>query len=176
MEELFYDPLHNKFPKYTGKLLPASDPVLCAPCFEYRNLFDEDGYYLSAIIYEMYRILENEGGVGLAANQIGIPLKVVVTIINKKYTSYTNPMIVGHEVGGPDNGMEDGAEGCLSLPNEHYMVKRYKHTCFSHIEYDQNGEEKPLYSHVYGLESRCIQHEIDHLNGILISRRGVKLT
>jgi peptide deformylase len=123
----------------------------------------------------MFRILEDEKGVGLAANQIGIPLKICVTIIDGVYNSYINPSIVGHDVGGPDHGVEDGIEGCLSLPDELYMVKRFKHTCFSYTSYTNDYKEKTEFHHVYGLESRCIQHEIDHLNGILISHKGVKV-
>lgn len=104
-----------------------------------------------------------EKGVGLSANQIGKSLRLfVVTMpIGREYyvNVYINPEII--ELSGKDTAKE---EGCLSLPNFYAKIKRQENVL---IEYQDElgGEQKMKAS---GLLARIIQHEMDHLNGILI--------
>lgn len=91
-------------------------------------------------------------GVGLAAIQIGVPLRFAWYRYNNKDGILLNPKIIK---GWGESIME---EGCLSIPNKHTPVKR-----FVTIEYESNGKKKVA----NGFLARIIQHEIDHFDGIL---------
>ncbi len=97
------------------------------------------------------------GGTGLAAIQIGIPLRFAwFTFQGKEYT-LVNPEITEM------HGEELQAEGCLSIPGKRVMVCRAYD-----IRYTSNGKPK----RANGLMARIIQHEVDHMNGILITDKG----
>jgi len=97
------------------------------------------------------------GGTGLAAIQIGIPLRFAwFTFQGKEYT-LVNPEIT-EAFGG-----ETQAEGCLSIPGKRVMVCRAYD-----IRYTSNGKPK----RANGLMARIIQHEVDHMNGVLITDKG----
>ena len=116
------------------------------------------------IAKKMMQIMLKAPGVGLAANQIGI-LKQIVTIFfvdqeTKKETQYTlfNPNIISYSQ--EKIIME---EGCLSLPEQFAEIERPKNI---EVEYlDENN--KLIKKEVNGVESRILQHEIDHLSGKL---------
>ena len=107
---------------------------------------------------KLFKVLsEHEGGVGLAANQIGISKRVcVVHVPNRKPLWFMNPRYRG--------GFEfiEFDEGCLSFPNQIVTTSRYK----SIIVFADNLEKEMMFTaEDYPLECVCIQHEIDHLNG-----------
>ena len=97
-------------------------------------------------------------GIGLAAPQIGIPSQIVVVDLGEGLNILINPKIVEGE------GESVLEEGCLSLPNIEVLVKR-KDKVFIRA-WDLNGKEVNL--ELIGFPGRVYQHEIDHLNGILI--------
>lgn len=97
-------------------------------------------------------------GAGLAAIQIGMPLRFAWFFYEGKEGVLLNPVIVNHW------GEEIAKEGCLSIPNKWVEVKR----AFE-IEYLTNGKTK----RARGFLARLIQHEIDHMNGILITDKRV---
>jgi peptide deformylase len=111
-------------------------------------------------------------GVGLAAPQIGINLRVVIFEVsrNPRYpdaetvpqTVLINPVLT------PQSDVtEDGWEGCLSLPGMRGLVPRY-----SHLRYQGRDEYGAIIDHtVSGFHARVVQHECDHLNGILYPMR-----
>jgi peptide deformylase len=110
------------------------------------------------LIDDMLRIMRRANGVGLAAPQIGILQRVIVIAPEgMRPTALINPRIVKAE------GEQVGQEGCLSIPGLYGDVKRYQYV---EVEaYDRKGREM-----VYELEdmpARVVQHEIDHLDGIL---------
>jgi peptide deformylase len=115
---------------------------------------------IKKLINEMKKIMLQNNGVGLAANQIGVNLSIFVAYDYEKEQFYTfiNPNII--KFLGQEKIMD---EGCLSIPNKWGQVKRYEGVI---IEYeDLFGKKKKL--RAKGLLAQIIQHEIDHLNGIL---------
>ena len=114
------------------------------------------------LINDMCETMYNAPGIGLAAVQIGIPLRVVVVDISKgeekKPHFFVNPNIVWRS-----DKTSTYEEGCLSIPNQFAEIERPE-SC--RVEYlDLNNQIKEI--EVSGLLSTCIQHEIDHLNGVL---------
>ena len=117
---------------------------------------------IKILINDMFETMYNAPGVGLAAVQIGIPLRVVVIDISKedekKPHFFINPNIVWRS-----DKTSTYEEGCLSIPNQFAEIERPE-SC--KVEYlDLNNKKKEIVAS--GLLSTCIQHEIDHLNGVL---------
>lgn len=111
----------------------------------------------------MLDILKKEGGIGLSANQVGLPFNMCVIDIEAN-----NPMILlNPRVIKTSTDKKPSKEGCLSLPGAIVTVQRYKEVT---VEYeDVTGETKEEIA--TGLLSSCLQHEIDHLNGVLMINR-----
>ncbi|MDA5107114.1 peptide deformylase [Brevibacillus thermoruber] len=102
-------------------------------------------------------IYADEGRAGLSAIQIGIPKRLVVMDCGTGLVELINPYIVERK------GEETGTEGCLSIPGVVGRVKRASYVKVKTL--NRAGEEVVLEAD--GYLARCIQHEIDHLNGIL---------
>jgi len=102
-------------------------------------------------------LMDSEYGAGLAAPQIGMLRRVIVMNIDDTYYELINPEIV------ETSGEQVGYEGCLSLPRYIGIVKRYNEVKITTMNRD--GETVELKAS--GFLARCIQHEIDHLNGVL---------
>jgi peptide deformylase len=127
---------------------------------------------LEALLQDMHDTMEALDGAGLAAPQIGVGLQVVIFGVKRNpryphaeevpYTVLMNPVVT------PLTGnMEQGWEGCLSVPGMRGMVPR-----FARIRYqgsDQYGN--PIDRTVEGFHARVVQHECDHLQGILYPMR-----
>lgn len=108
------------------------------------------------IINEMFRIMYESGGCGLAGVQIGVMQRLFVMDINGKKYVMINPEILEKS---SDCSLDE--EGCLSLPGISAEVKRAKKVTVKYTDVD--GKEKKLKA--TGLLSVCIQHEYDHLDG-----------
>ena len=120
---------------------------------------DEERRLMDDMLETMYAA----NGIGLAAIQIGIPKRIIVMDIckeeNKKEPRYfVNPIIKNKDI-----LKSTYEEGCLSVPNQFAEVDRPKKCDIEYLDY--NGEKKILKAE--GLLATCIQHEIDHLEGIL---------
>ena len=111
---------------------------------------------------DMLETMYHANGIGLAAIQIGVPKRIIVMDIAKK--DEKNPMyFVNPIIKNKNKDLSTYEEGCLSVPNQFAEVDRPA-TC--EIEYlDYNGDKKLLKAN--GLLATCIQHEMDHLEGIL---------
>lgn len=111
----------------------------------------------------MVEILKKKGGVGLSANQVGLPINMCVIAVNVNDIKFMlNPRIIKSS-----KKMEKSPEGCLSLPGCEAVVNR--HTNIT-VEYETiEGTTESL--EAVGFLSFVIQHEIDHLNGILMINR-----
>ena len=118
------------------------------------------------LVKEMKKIMIQHNGVGLAANQIGKNLSIFVAYDNKKFYTFINPQIV--KFFGKEKIME---EGCLSIPNVWGQIKRYEGVVVSYQ--DLFGKNKKL--RTKGLLAQIIQHEIDHLNGVLFIDKAVEV-
>jgi len=111
---------------------------------------------------EMVRIMVAYKGIGLAAPQIGISQRLITVMVNSRLYQVVNPLITWQ------NGEESDVEGCLSIPNEYYEVNRAKEIVLQGL----NPEGKEICVLVSDLLARVFQHEIDHLDGILINSKG----
>ena len=111
---------------------------------------------------DMLETMYAANGIGLAAIQIGIPKRIIVMDISKD--GKKNPMyFVNPKINNKDKEKTTYEEGCLSVPDYFAEVDRPK---YCEVEYlDYNGESKVLKAD--GLLATCIQHEMDHLEGIL---------
>tara|TARA_Y100001935_G_C17235468_1_gene472767 strand:- start:201 stop:725 length:525 start_codon:yes stop_codon:yes gene_type:complete len=112
---------------------------------------------------DMLETMYHANGIGLAAIQIGIPKRIIVMDISKNNEN-KNPMyFVNPLIKNKNKDLSTYEEGCLSVPNQFAEVDRPS-TC--EVEYlDYYGEKKILKAE--GLFATCIQHEMDHLEGIL---------
>jgi len=123
---------------------------------------------LDKLIDDMIETMYAAPGVGLAANQVGVSKQVVVIDVgvrDEKSPLFVliNPEIVNLE------GEVEAEEGCLSVPDYTTVLKRAMKVCVKGL--DRNG--KPVEIEAEGLLARALQHEIDHLNGILfVDRMG----
>ena len=112
---------------------------------------------------DMLETMYHANGIGLAAIQIGVPKRIIVMDISKKEEK-KNPMyFVNPVIKTKNKNLSTYEEGCLSVPDQFAEVERPS-TC--EIEYlDYNGEKRFIKAN--GLLATCIQHEMDHLEGIL---------
>ena len=127
---------------------------------------------LHALIQDMQDTMEAMDGAGIAAPQIGVSLLVAIFGVGKNprypdaeqvpYTVLINPVLT--PIG---EAMEDGWEGCLSVPGMRGVVPRYARLHYA--GFDQYG--KPIDRMVSGFHARVVQHEYDHLDGILYPMR-----
>jgi len=113
---------------------------------------------LQELIKNMVPTMLEEDGVGLAAPQIGKNIRLVVVNTKNGPEHFINPKITKKSI-----LKEWGEEGCLSVPNTFGLVKRHKKVSCEY--FNIKGEKKKI--EASGLMARIIQHEIDHLDGIL---------
>ena len=131
-----------------------------------------DTLQLHEMVQDMHHTMEALDGAGLAAPQIGIGLQVVIFGVkrNPRYPDaeevpYT--VLINPKIAPLDQEMEEGWEGCLSVPGMRGLVPRYQHLRYQ--GYDQYG--KIIERSVSGFHARVVQHECDHLQGILYPMR-----
>jgi len=105
-------------------------------------------------------------GVGIAAPQVGSPLRVFIAVDGKTPHVVINPVVTGKSW-----RMEDGEEGCLSVPGKYGIVRRYR--TFKIKCLDRNGEK--VVHEPTGFFARVLQHELDHLDGVLFVDRAKKM-
>jgi len=151
------------------RVLKMGDPLLYRRA-EPVAAFDTPA--LHALIADMFDTMAAMNGAGLAAPQIGVSMRVVIFEVqsNPRYpeaepvprTILINPVLqpIGDE-------MEDGWEGCLSVPGLRGLVSRYRQLRYT--GYDPAGN--PIDRTVSGFHARVVQHECDHLDGILYPMR-----
>jgi len=118
------------------------------------------------IAEEMLKTMYSAPGIGLAATQVGIPLRIIVIDITPPEQK-KNPLVLLNPVILKTEGTTKFEEGCLSFPGVFEEVERASKVWFS--GYDLNWEE--VYGTAEGLLARALQHEIDHLDGILFIDR-----
>jgi peptide deformylase len=136
------------------------DPVLRASALPVER-FDEE---LARETERMGVLMHDALGVGLAATQIGILHRVLVY---RAYTDDPLTVLVNPELEWASDELEIAEEGCLSLPGVHVEVER--HAAVRVRAKDERGRD--LCVEAEGLDARIIQHEMDHLDGVLILDR-----
>jgi peptide deformylase len=134
------------------------DPILKTEADPVRD-FDKQ---LRNLVRDLTETLDDAQGAGLAAPQIGVGLRVFVYAVGSERGHLVNP-----EIDFPDDAEQDGEEGCLSFPGIYYDVKRRLNTVAR--GFTDRGD--PV--QVVGTEvlARCLQHETDHLDGVLFIDR-----
>ena len=135
------------------KILTDKEPALHKTCKEVVN-FDNK---LHKLLDDMHETLEDSGGVGLAAPQVGILRRVVLVDNGEEVLQLINPTLV------ETDGEQVGPEGCLSVPGKYGLVKRPYYAKVRAQDrngnwFEADGEE---------LTARCFCHELDHLDGII---------
>jgi peptide deformylase len=136
------------------------DPVLREVCREVEAVDEEIRSLVDDLIETMYE----QDGIGLAAPQIGIPLRVFVYDVRDEDVEpgvLVNPRIVDA------TGTQREVEGCLSIPGLEEVVERMERVVIEGL--DRDGA--PVRLEAEGLLSRCLQHENDHLDGVLFIDR-----
>ncbi len=119
-----------------------------------------DKAQVKSLIHLMWSVMYENKGIGLAAPQIGDSVRVIVVDANGFKQEIINPVIVKRY-----GGKHRAREGCLSYPGASVLVVRDKQIIVEGFDQDW----KPIRRKLKGLAARCVQHEVDHLDGITIA-------
>ena len=134
-------------------VVQKEDPVLRQKCEEIKSFNKE----LWQLLDDMKDTVRAENGAGLAAPQIGLPLRVVVIDVQEGFFEFINPVIVSQK------GEQVGPEGCLSVKGVQGTVRRPDKV---KAEYrDRKGKKHKITAD--GFFARAVCHELDHLDGVL---------
>jgi peptide deformylase len=131
-------------------LRTAADPVVD---------FDKE---LRQLVKDLVETMQDEGGAGLAAPQLGVGLRVFTFDVDEVVGHIINPVL-----SFPDEEEQDGPEGCLSIPGIYVDTKRRQNVVAT--GFNEHGDPITLVG--TGLMARCVQHETDHLDGVLFLDR-----
>jgi peptide deformylase len=138
-------------------LLP--DPVLRQKSEPVERI-DSD---VDRLVADMLETMYDAPGIGLAAIQIGIPRRLLVIDVSKE-DEERNPLVfINPEIVATSDARSTYEEGCLSIPDYYAEVERPASATVRHL--DREGKERT--TEAEGLLATCLQHEIDHLNGVL---------
>ncbi len=151
------------------EVLRMGDPRLLAPA---RPVERFDTPELHALVQDLIDTMRALNGAGIAAPQIGVGLQVVIFEVTKnpRYPGVEEvpfTVLVNPEITPVDETLEEGWEGCLSVPGMRGLVPRYRSVRYQ--GYDARGG--PIDRTVSGFHARVVQHECDHLRGILYPMR-----
>ena len=141
------------------KILSIPDPLLRKVSEPVLKVDTEVKKLMDDMLETMYAA----PGIGLAAVQIGILKRAIVIDLSKEDEKKNPLFLVNPEITFKSKELTTYEEGCLSIPNQFAEVKRPSECKINFLDY--NGKKDELYAQ--GLLATCIQHEIDHLNGIL---------
>ena len=148
------------------KIVTVPNPILKRKIKPFKRENFQNQKELKELIGEMKETMLANNGLGLSANQVGIDKSFFVAIWNDKFYSFFNPKIV-------KNSKEEtlSEEGCLSIPGVYALVPRFKNITIE----AQKISGKGIKLKVYGMLAIIFQHEIDHLNGILITDKAKEI-
>jgi peptide deformylase len=134
------------------------DPVLRSPADPVVD-FDKE---LRQLIEDLTETMHEQSGAGLAAPQIGVGLRVFAFEVEDVVGHLVNPVLEF-----PDEEDQEGPEGCLSIPGLYFDTKRRQNVVAKGL----NSYGDPVQLVGSGLLARCVQHETDHLDGVLFVDR-----
>jgi peptide deformylase len=131
-----------------------------------------DAPELAELLQDMRDTMAHLNGAGLAAPQIGVLLRVVIFGVkgNPRYPDVgevPDTVLINPTLTALSNELEEGWEGCLSVPGMRGVVPRYRRLRYS--GFDEKGQ--PFERDVEGFHARVVQHECDHLDGVLYPMR-----
>lgn len=142
-------------------VVQIGDEVLRQKCAEVKK-FDSD---LGRLMDDLRQTVRAENGAGLAAPQIGVPLRAVVVDVEEGVFEMVNPVILSKK------GEQTGAEGCLSVKGKQGIVTRPEKVKV--VYRDRYGRKHKLTAE--GFCARAVCHELDHLDGILYIDKAVNV-
>ncbi|WP_426207838.1 peptide deformylase [Massilia sp. TWP1-3-3] len=151
------------------EILKMGDPRLLRVAEPVRDFNTPE---LDALIADMFDTMHHANGAGLAAPQIGVNLQLVIYGFkqNERYPdapSVPETVLINPVLTALSERKEDDFEGCLSVPGLRASVPRFTHLRYEGV--DQHN--KPISRDVTGFHARVVQHEVDHLLGILYPMR-----
>jgi len=152
------------------RVLRMGDPALLRVSEPVREI---EGPQLRELLVDMRETMAALDGAGLAAPQIGVPLRVVIFGTGEQNPRYPDAevvpptVLINPQIELLSEQIEDGWEGCLSVPGMRGLVPRYLHIRYRGV--DEHGHN--LDRRVSGFHARVVQHEVDHLDGILYPMR-----
>jgi peptide deformylase len=152
------------------KLIEEASKVLRTPPpeFDFENPPEDP----KEIAKNLSEAMDKFGGLGLSANQVGLPYRLfIMKTMHEGDKEPENVAYFNPELTRVSQETELLKEGCLSFPDIFLMIKRSKTIEFKYQDVD--GKEQTAV--LEGVGARCVQHEIDHLNGILFLQRASKL-
>lgn len=141
------------------QIVKYPDPVLLKKAARVERVTPE----IYAFTEGMVETMREDNGVGLAAPQVGVSLRIIVVEVDEKVHALINPQIITRE------GSETTVEGCLSLPRLYGDVERAERVTVT----GTNARGKKVTLSGEGLWARAMQHEIDHLDGVLFIDRVI---
>ena len=141
------------------KIVIEPDPILRKKSETLEKVDDE----LRELLDDMLETMYAAPGIGLAAVQVGILKRLIVIDISKDKEKKSPLFLINPEIISRSKKTSIYEEGCLSLPGHFAEIERPAECQIKFIDY--NGKEKELKAN--GLLATCIQHEVDHLNGVL---------
>jgi peptide deformylase len=118
---------------------------------------------VKALVADMFETMYDAPGIGLAAIQVGVPRRVVTMDLSKKEEAQQPQVFINPEILWRSDEKATYEEGCLSIPEFYEEVERPAQVRVKYL--DLEGREQEL--EASGLLATCLQHEVDHLNGIL---------
>jgi peptide deformylase len=150
------------------KIARMGHPVLLARA---ADVADPTAPDIVRLLQNMAETLEDAGGVGLAAPQVFTPLRLFIYEVPATRTDDEEAVplsaVINPVITPLDDGVELGWEGCLSIPGLRAAVPRYKTIRLTGLDADGAAIDKTI----SGFHARVVQHETDHLNGILYPMR-----
>ena len=144
----------------------AVRPILVIPDARLRAVADpiiEVDDEIKTLAKDMLDTMYDAPGIGLAAIQIGVPQRLLLIDLSKEGEEKKPLFFANPEIIWSSEAQSDYEEGCLSSPEYYDMVTRPSEIKLRYL--DRQGEAKEI--HASGLLATCLQHEIDHLNGVL---------
>ena len=141
------------------KIVIEPDPILREKSATLEKVDDE----IRALLDDMLETMYAAPGIGLAAVQVGILKRLIVIDVSREKEKKNPLFLVNPEIIFKSNDTSVYEEGCLSLPGHFAEIERPAECQVRYIDY--NGKKKEMRAN--GLLATCIQHEVDHLNGIL---------
>jgi peptide deformylase len=118
---------------------------------------------IRTLVADMFETMYEAPGIGLAAIQVGVPSRVVVMDLSKRDTTAEPKVFINPEITWSSEEKSPYEEGCLSIPEIHEDVERPARVKVKYLDLDGNSHQEDA----EGLFATCIQHEVDHLNGVL---------
>ena len=142
-------------------MIVTEDKILRQMSKEFTGTNEE----LKETVELMDKMMEKYNGIGISAIQVGVPIRVFLA--GKPSELFINPRIVEKS-----SIMKQDSEGCLSCPDVQVRVKRSHSVVMEYHTFNSEGEYIVVKRKFKGFDARVVQHEFDHLNGILITDKG----